>query len=154
VEIVIVTVLFAILIPSTVGIFIGARKISGQSYIQHLAATAMGETTDILKFLRNQGFDLLSNGEFYLIRNPGGGSWLVKSDLPEIELYERYVTVQNAKRHEGTDDLYFDGDAGPFYEDPETKRVDITIIWSPDYLPLDEISHTVWLTDWQKPQIY
>jgi hypothetical protein len=154
VELIIVVVLFVILVPASLGIFISARKISGQAYIQHQAAVTLGETNDILRYLRNQGFDLLIDGSFYLIRNPGTGSWLVKSDLPDIDIYERFITVSNALRHDGTNDLYFDGDVGPSHEDPDTKKVEIEVIWSPDYLPLETISHTIYITNWQKVITY
>ena len=153
-ELVIVTVLFAIMIPAASDIYISARKISGQSYIQHSAALTLGETTDILKFLRNQGFSQLENGSFYLIRNPGNNSWLVKSDLPDKELFERYIVVSNALRHEESGDLYFNGDSGPSYEDPDTKKIDISILWAPDYIPTDLISTTTYITDWENPIIY
>ena len=71
VELIIVTVLFAILVPSSVGIFIGARKITGQAYIQHSAAVTLGETNDILRYMRNQGFSLLADGSFYLDTQSG-----------------------------------------------------------------------------------
>jgi type II secretory pathway pseudopilin PulG len=150
VELIIVTVLFAILIPISVSMFIGARKISGQAYIQHSAAVTLGETIDILRFMRNQGFDLLTDSSFYLIRNPGTNSWLTKSDVPDKDLFERYITVSNALRHEGNDDIYFDGDSGPSYEDPDTKKIVIQILWAPDYIPLDTITQTIYITNWQK----
>ncbi|MBU0577987.1 hypothetical protein KJ742_06580 [Patescibacteria group bacterium] len=153
-ELIIVIVLFAILVPTSVGIFISASKISGQGYIQHSAAVTLGETNDILRFMRNQGFDLLVSGSFYLIRNPGSDSWLIKNDLPDMDVFERYITVSNALRHQGTDDIYFDGDSGASYEDSDTKRIDIEILWAPDYLPLDLISQTIYITNWQKTITY
>lgn len=149
VELIIVTILFAILVPSALGIHLGARKITGQSYIQHSAALTLGETNDILKFLRSQGFGLVENGSFYLIRNPGTNSWLIKSDLPDKDTFERFVTISDALRHTGTDDLYFDGDSGPSYADPNTKRVDVNILWAPDYIPTDLISKTMYISNWQ-----
>ena len=154
IELIIVIVLFVILVPASLGIFISARKISGQAYIQHQAAMTLGETNDILRYLRNQGFDLLIDGSFYLIRNPGTGSWLVKNDLPDIDIYERFITVSNAMRHDGSNDLYLPGDSGPNHEDFDTKKIDIQILWSPDYLPLDTISHTIYITNWQKVITY
>ena len=93
-ELIIVIVLFAILVPSSVGIFIGARKISGQGYVQHLAAVTLGETSDILRYMRNQGFTLLVNGSFYLIRNPGTETWLIKSDLPDKDIFENAMVLE------------------------------------------------------------
>ena len=154
VELIIVTVLFAILIPSSLGIFVGAQKILGQSYIQHQAAVNLGESNDILRYLRNLSFDLISDGNFYLIRNPGTNSWLIKNDLPVKELYERYITVENTLRHEDTDDLYFEGDTGVSYEDPNTKKVNKSIIWAPDYIPLDVITHTVYIKNLKKVYTY
>ncbi len=154
VELIIVTILFAILVPSALGIYLDARKISGQSYIQHSAALGLGETSDILRFIRNQGFGLLENGSFYLIRNPGTNSWLVKSDLPDKDAFERYITVSNALRHQGTDHVFFDGDVGTSYEDPNTKRIDISILWAPDYIPSDLISKTIYITNWQSNITY
>ena len=154
VELIIVTILFAILIPSALGIYLGARKISGQSYIQHSAALALGESSDILRYLRNQGFGLLENGSFFLIRNPGSNSWLVKSDLPDKDTFERYITVSDALRHQGTDHIYFEGDTGPSYADPDTKRVDLSILWAPDYIPTDLISKTIYITNWQSNITY
>lgn len=154
VELIIVVVLLVVLVPASLGIFISARKISGQSYVQHQAAVTLGETNDIIRYLRNQGYDILTNGQFYLIRNPGTGSWLVKSDLPDMDVYERLVTVSNAMRHESTGDLYMPGDTGPSYEDPDTKKIDIDILWAPDYLSLDLISHTIYVTNWQKVITY
>ena len=153
-ELVIVTVLFAILVPVSVGIFISGRKITGQGYIQHQAALTLGENNDILRYLRNLGYDQLSNGSFYLIRNPGAGSWLVKSDLPEKELFERFINVSDALRHQGTNHLYFDGDTGAFYADPDTKKVVIDILWAPDYLHSDIISQTIYISDWKKVVVY
>ena len=150
VELMVVTILFVILIPSALSIYIGARKIGGQAYVQHQAAVTLGETNDILRYLRNQNFNLLVDGEFYLIRNPGTGSWLVKSDLPDMDIFERHITVSNALRHDTTDDLYLPGDAGTSYEDPDTKKVDIKVLWSPEYLPLDLITHTIYIANWQK----
>jgi len=154
VELIIVIVLFIILVPASVGVFISARKIGGQAYVQHQASVTLGETNDILRYLRNEGFDLLVNGEFYLIRNPGTGSWLVKSDLPDMDIYERFITVSNALRHQDTEDLYLPGDTGASYEDPDTKKVDISILWAPDYIPLDLISHTIYISNWQKTFTY
>lgn len=154
VELIIVVVLLVVLIPASLGIFISARKISGQSYVQHQAAVTLGETNDIIRYLRNQGYDILTNGEFYLIRNPGTGSWLVKSDLPDMDVYERLVTVSNAQRHQSTDNIYMPSDTGPSYEDPDTKKVDIDILWAPDYLSLDLVSHTIYITNWQKTMTY
>jgi type II secretory pathway pseudopilin PulG len=149
IELIIVTVLLAILIPIAIELYVSARKISGQSYIQHYAALNLGESVDILRHMRNQGYELLVNGSFYLIRNPGTNSWLIKSELPDKDVYERYITISNALRHEDTDDLYFDGDTGPSYEDPDTKRVDIQILWAPNYIASDLISYTSYVTNWQ-----
>jgi hypothetical protein len=150
VELIIVTVLFAVLIPSSLGIFVSARKIIGQSYIQHQAAVNLGESNDILRYLRNLSFDLISDGNFYLIRNPGTNSWLIKNDLPDKDVYERYITVENALRHDDTDDLYFDGDTGTYYEDTNTKKVTISILWAPDYIHLDLITQTIYISNWHK----
>ncbi len=154
VELILVTVLFAILIPASLGIFVSGRKISGQSYIQHQAAVTLGEVDDILRFMRNIDYGLLPNGEFYLIRNPGTGSWLVKNDLPDKDIFERHVTISNALRHTVTNDLYLPGDTGPSVEDPDTKKVDINILWAPDYIPMDLISHTIYVTNWTKAITY
>ncbi|MBU0727779.1 hypothetical protein KKA95_03780 [Patescibacteria group bacterium] len=154
VELIIVTILFAILVPTSIGIFISASKINGQAYIQHSAATTLGETNDILRYMRNQGFDLIANGSFYLIRNPGSNSWLVKNDLPDKDTFERYITVSNALRHDSTNNIYFDGDSGPNHEDPNTKKIEIQILWAPDYLPLDLITQTIYITNWQKTITY
>ncbi|MBN1258892.1 prepilin-type N-terminal cleavage/methylation domain-containing protein [Candidatus Peregrinibacteria bacterium] len=154
VELIIVTVLFAVLVPTSLSVFVGARKISGQSYIQHQAAVTMGESADIVRYLRNLGFDQLVVGDFYLIRNPGTGSWLVKGDLPDKDTYERHIVVENALRHADTNDLYFDGDSGPSYEDADTKKITISILWAPDYIPLDIITQTMYVTDWQKVITY
>ena len=149
-ELIIVTVLFAVLVPISLDIFIGARKISGQSYIQHQAAVNLGESNDILRYLRNLSFDLISDGNFYLIRNPGTNSWLIKNDLPDKDIYERYITVENALRHDDTDDLYFDGDTGSYHEDPDTKKVTISILWAPDYIPMDLITQAIYISNWHK----
>ena len=53
VEIILVIVLIVVLVPASLGIFISARKIGGQAYVQHQAAVTLGETEDILRFLRN-----------------------------------------------------------------------------------------------------
>jgi len=154
VELIIVTILFAIFVPVSLGIFIGGRKITGQSYIQHAAAITLTETTDILEFMRNEGFHIISEGSFYLIRNPGNNSWLIKSDLPDKDIFERFITVSNALRHQENDDLYFEGDIGPSYEDPDTRKIEIQILWAPDYLPLDLISRTFYVSDWQSNFTY
>ncbi len=154
VELIIVVVLFVVMIPSSIAIYLSASKISGQAYVQHQAAVALGETNDIIRYLRNQGFNLLENGDFYLIRNPGAGTWLVKNDLPDQDIYERHITVSSALRHQTTNDLYFPGDVGASYEDTDTKQIDIDIIWSPDYLALDQISHAIYITNWQKVWTY
>lgn len=154
VELIIVVVLFIVLVPASLAMFISARKIGGQAYVQHQAAVTLSETNDILRYIRNQGFDLLINGEFYLIRNPGTGSWLVKNDLPDPDIYERFITISNASRHQDTDDLYLQGDTGASYEDTDTKKIDIQILWAPDYLPLDLLSHTIYIANWQKTFTY
>jgi hypothetical protein len=154
VELIIVTVLFAVLVPSSLGIFLGARKITGQSYIQARAAVTFTETNDILHYLRNLDFSLLSNGEFYLIRNPGTGSWLVKNDLPSKETFERHVVVSDALRHQVSNDLYMDGDTGTSYSDPDTKKVVVSILWAPDYIPMDFITHTIYISNWRKVITY
>ena len=128
VELIIVTVLFAILVPSSLAVYIGARKITGQSYIQHQAAVNLGESNDILRFMRSLSFDMLTEGDFYLIRNPGTNSWLIKSELPDKDLFERHIIVENAKRHQDTNDLYFEGDTGDFFIDPDTKKVTISSV--------------------------
>lgn len=148
------TVLFLILVPASLNIFIGARKITGQSYVQNQAAVTLGEVNDIVRYIRNLNYDLLPIGEFFLIRKPGTGSWLVKSDLPDKDIFERKITVTSALRHTATDDLYMDGDTGTNYEDSDTKKIEISILWAPDYLPLDLVSHTLYITDWQKPFTY
>lgn len=154
VELIIVTVLFAILVPASLGIFVSGRKISGQSYIQHQAAVTLGEVDDILRYMRNIAFEMLPNGDFFLIRNPGVGSWLVKADLPDRDIFERHVTISNALRHTDTKDLYMPGDTGASYEDPDTKKIQMNILWAPDYLPLDLISHTIYITNWTKAVEY
>lgn len=154
VELIIVTILFAILVPISFSIFISASKINGQAYIQHSAAVTLGETNDILRFMRNQGYDFIVNGTFYLIRNPGSDSWLVKSDLPDKDVFERFITVSNALRHQDTDDIYFDGDVGASYEDPNTKKIEINVLWAPDYLPLDLITQNIYITNWQNTYTY
>ncbi|QQR83185.1 hypothetical protein IPJ72_05265 [Candidatus Peregrinibacteria bacterium] len=151
---IIVTVLFLVLTTTSLGVFIGARKITGQSYIQGQAAITLSETNDILHHLRNLDFTQLNNGTFFLIRNPGTGSWLVKSDVPDMDTFERQITVSDALRHSGSNDLYFDGDTGQSSTDTNTKRVDISILWSPDYIPDDLASHTVYVTDWLKTVNY
>lgn len=154
VELIITVVLFLILVPTSLVIFVSARKIVGQSYIQHQAAVTLGENGDILRYLRNLNFDLLVNGTFYLIRNPGTGSWLVKSDLPDMDIFERRIDVSNTLRHTDTHDIYFDDDIGSSYEDADTKKVEINVIWAPDYMPLDLLTHTLYVTDWQKVTTY
>jgi len=154
VELIIVTVLFAILVPTSMGIYIGARKIGGQAYIQHSAAQTLGETSDILRFLRNENFNLLTEGSFFLIRNPGTNSWLVKNDVPDKDTFERYITVSKALRHQGSNDLYLDGDTGASYQDANTKKIVIQILWAPDYIPTDLISQTVYITNWQSTITY
>ena len=154
VELIIVTILFAIFVPISLNIFIGGRKVTGQSYIQHAAATTLTETTDILEVIRNGGFNLLTEGSFYLIRNPGNNSWLIKSDLPDRDTFERFITISKALRHQEDDDIYFDGDVGPSYEDPNTKKVEIQVLWAPDYIPLDLISRTFYVSDWQNSFTY
>lgn len=154
VELIIVTVLFMILVPTSLAIFVGARKITGQSYIQHQAAITSSESSDILHYMRNLDFDWLVNGTFFLIRNPGTGSWLVKSDLADMDIFERRVVVSDARRHLSTNDIYFDGDTGVFYEDANTKRVDVSVVWAPDYLPLDLLTHTLYITNWQRVITY
>jgi len=64
VELVIVTVLFAILVPASLGVFVSGSKISGQAYIQHQAAVTLGEVDDILRYMRNMDISLLPNGNF------------------------------------------------------------------------------------------
>lgn len=142
------------LVPASLGVYIGARKITGQSYVQHQAAVTLGEVGDIIRYMINLDYDLLPQGEFFLIRNPGGGSWLVKSDLPDKDIFERKIIVTNALRHTASDDLYIDGDTGPNYEDPDTKKIEISILWAPDYLPLDLVTHTLYVTNWLKPFTY
>ena len=154
VELIIVTILFLVLVPTSLGVFVGARKIAGQSYVQNRAAVTLGETNDILRYMRNLDFDLLPSGDFYLIRNPGTSSWLVKGTLPDKDIFERYVVVSNALRHTDTNDIYFDGDTGASYEDPDTKKIDISVLWAPDYIPLDLIQHTIYITNWQKVVTY
>ena len=154
VELIITIVLFLILVPTSLVIFVGARKIVGQSYIQHQAAVTLGENNDILRYMRNLNFELLVNGTFYLIRNPGTGSWLVKSDLPAMDIFERRITVSSALRHSDTNDLYMSGDMGDSYEDPDTRKIDIDVVWAPDYMPLDLLSHTLYVANWQKVFIY
>lgn len=154
VEIIIVVVLIVVFIPAVLSMYLSARKIGGQAYVQHQAAVTLGETNDILRYMRNQSFDLLVNGEFYLIRNPGTNSWLVKSDLPNMDTYERHIVVSTAKRHTGTNALYLPGDTGASYDDPDTKKIDIQILWSPDYLPLDMASQTIYITNWQDSFTY
>ena len=154
VELIIVTLLFIVLVPASLGIFLGARKITGQSYVQHEAALTLGETNDVLRYLRNQDYSLLVNGDFYLIRNPGSDNWLVKNDLPVKDVFERHIIVSDAKRHTDTDHLYIEGDTGNFYDDAYTKRIDINILWAPDYLPLDIISQTIYVTGRQNVFIY
>ena len=154
VELIIVTVLFLVLIPASLGIFVSGRKISGQSYIQHQAAVTLGEVDDILRYMRNIDYNTLPNGDFYLIRNPGTGSWLVKSDLPDKDTFERHVIISDASRHTATNDLFLPGDVGASYQDPETKKVQINILWAPDYLPMDLISHTIYITDWTRAVTY
>jgi len=154
VELIIVTILFAIFVPASLGIYISARKITGQSYIQHAAAVNLAETTDILEFLRNLGFSQIEDGSFYLIRNPGNNSWLIKNDLPDKDTFERFIVVSDAIRHNNSDNIYFDGDTGGSYTDPNTKKVEINILWAPDYIPLDLISQTFYITDWQNIYTY
>ena len=154
VELIIVTILFAIFVPISLGIYIGGRKITGQSYIQHAAAIALTETTDILEYMRNENFNLLENGSFYLIRNPGNNSWLIKNDLPDKDTFERYITVSDALRHQENNNLYFEGDTGPSVEDANTKKVAIQILWAPDYIPLDLISRTFYVSNWQNNFTY
>jgi len=43
-----------------------------------------------------------------------------------------------------------DGDTGISYEDVNTKKVEIEILWAPDYIPLDLISRTFYVSNWQK----
>jgi hypothetical protein len=154
VELVLVTVLFAILVPASLGVFVSGSKISGQSYIQHQAAVTLGEVDDIIRYMRNLDISMLPNGDFYLIRSPGTGSWLVKSDLPDKDIFERHVVISSALRHTGTKDLYMPGDTGASYEDLDTKKIDISILWAPDYIPMDLISHTIYITDWTKAITY
>ena len=73
----------------------------------------------------------------------------MKNDLPDKDIFERFVTISTALRHQDTKDIYFDGDTGTSYEDPYTKKVVIQILWAPDYLPLDLITQTIYITDWQ-----
>ncbi len=108
VELIIVTVLFLVLIPSSLGIYIGARKITGQSYLQHQAAVTLGETSDIIRYMQNLNYDSLARGEFFLIRNPGNRSWLVKSDLADMDAFERRVNVDYALRNKNDNELFLD----------------------------------------------
>jgi len=151
---VLVTVLFAILVPASLGVFVSGRKISGQAYIQHQAAVTLGEVDDTLRFLRNIDYNLLPNGDFYLIRNPGTGSWLVKNDLPDKDIFERHIVISDALRHTVTNDLYMPGDTGPSVVDTKTKKIQINILWAPDYIPMDLISHTIYVSAWTDAVTY
>ena len=154
VEIIIVIMLFLILIPTSLAIFIKARKLTGQSYIQNQASVTLAESVDILRYLRNLDYDQLVNGEFFLIRNTSSGSWLIKSDLPDMDIFERKIKIEDALRHTITNDLYFDGDTGASYEDPDTKKIIVSILWSPDYLPEDLLTHTFYLANLEQSIYY
>jgi len=74
--------------------------------------------------------------------------------MPNLDTYERHITVANALRHQGSNNLYLSGETGASYEDPDTKKILIQILWSPDYLPLDMSSQTIYITNWQKAFTY
>ena len=78
----------------------------------------------------------------------------MKNELPDLDTFERYITVSNALRHESTNNIYFDGDTGLFYEDPDTKKIIIDILWEPDYIPSELITHVFYITNWQKSVTY
>ena len=63
-ELIVVTILFLILVPASLGIFVGARKITGQSYVQNRAAVTLGETNDILRYMRNLDFGIFQEETF------------------------------------------------------------------------------------------
>ena len=71
-----------------------------------------------------------------------------------MDIFERRIIVSNALRHTDTHDIYFDGDAGDSYEDTDTKKVEISVIWAPDYMPVGSLAHTLYITDWQKVVTY
>jgi len=153
IELIIVTVLFAIIIPSSIAIFVSARKINGQSYVQHSAATTLSETNDILMYLRNLNYNQLVNGDFYLIRNPGVGSWLIKNDLPDMDTFERHINISNAYRDDTSFNICIDSNAGCSL-DINTKKIEINILWAPDYIRSDTTSQIVYITNWETPITY
>ena len=159
IEIVIVVVLFAIFVPSALSLFISARKINGRSYIQHAAATTLSETNDIIVYMRNLSFGQLVNGDYFLIRNPGGGSWLVKNDLPDKELFERRIDISSAYRNLVSGNLCPDviDAAGAVSQgcatDDDTKRIEVSIVWAPDYTKSETMSQTLYVTDWERDGI-
>lgn len=154
VELIIVTILFVTMITAMQEIFISSKKLTGQAYIQHESATILWESNNILSYMRNRGFDLLINGTYYLVPNPGANSWLLKNSIVEGTLFIRRVVISDALRHVGTDNLYLDGDTGTSYVDLDTKRLDISVLWAPDYLPQDLISHTIYVVNWLKTNTY
>jgi len=153
IELIIVIALFIIIIPSALVIFISARKINGQSYIQHSAATTLSETNDILLYLRNLSYDQLANGDFYLIRNPGAGSWLIKNDLPDMDTFERHVNISTAYRHTSNGNICTDSTSG-CNPDNNTKKIEINILWAPDYIKSETTSQTVYISNWESPITY
>jgi len=78
----------------------------------------------------------------------------VKADLPDKDVFERHVTISDALRHSVTKDLYMPGDTGASYGDPNTKKIVINILWAPDYLPMELISHTIYITNWTQAVTY
>ena len=161
VELIIVTVLFAVLIPAALGIFLAGLKISGQGYIQHEAATALNETGDTIRFMRTRGFaTLLPEGEeentFYLVRTQEG-HWLQKGSLAE-ELFSREITVARAYRNNTTNNICTDYDPDSpdpnCSEDEDTRKITLKILWSPDYIPQEILTQVFYLTNWQKPDIF
>ena len=161
VELIIVTVLFAVLVPAALGIFLAGLKISGQGYIQHEAATALGETGDTIRFLRTRGFaTLLAEGEeentFYLVRTQEG-HWLQKGSLTE-ELFSREITVNKSYRNNTTNDICTDYDPSSpdpnCNEDQNTRKITVKILWSPDYIPQEILTQVFYLTDWQRADIF
>jgi len=78
----------------------------------------------------------------------------VKADLPDKDIFERHVVISDALRHPETNDLFMPGDTGASYTDTGTKKIQMDILWAPDYLPMDLISHTIYVTNWMGQVAY
>lgn len=128
IELILALAISAIMLPALVVGLVASRQGKAQQSLRLDATTLSKEAYDILRTIREQGWQFVSaNGTYYPIQV--GNTWLLATGSAQINGFTRFLTVSDVYRDASTGAIV---SSGGVY-DPSTKKIVITILWDTPY---------------------